>query len=339
MKILAIESSCDDSAVAIVDATERRLSIRASRVHSQNVLHAPFGGVVPEIASRSHVEMMTPLVRDTLSDAGATLANIDAFAVTYGPGLVGSLLVGLQTAKALAYAAKKPFIGVHHLEGHIAAITLDRDDPPAPPFLALVASGGHTALYFVRAWGDYETVGQTRDDAAGEAFDKGAKLLGLGYPGGPAIERAAVSGNDAAIALPRALPARDSFDFSFSGLKTALWQHVQKHGVPTGAALADAAASLEAAIVDALVKKTVTAARRKNAPRSVLAGGVAANTRLRALLTRTAAAYAIAVELPPKPLCTDNAAMIAAAAAPRLAAGESSPLDLNAVPTLPLGSR
>jgi N6-L-threonylcarbamoyladenine synthase len=332
VNVLGIESSCDETAAAVLADGRRMLS---SIVASQDAVHAPYGGVVPELAARRHVEVIVPVVEKALHDAGVKLADLAGIAVTYGPGLVGSLLVGCSLAKGLSYATGVPLIGVNHLEGHIFAAFLE-PDPPDYPFLALVVSGGHTALYHVPAPLRYRLVGRTRDDAAGEAFDKVAKLLGLGYPGGPAIERAAATGDPRAIAFPLAQMTDQAPDFSFSGIKTSVSLHVKRHGPLAPAAIADIAASFQATVVKMLVRKTIGTALRLGVRRVVLTGGVAANTALRTALTTEATQHGVAVHVPSRRLCTDNAAMIAAAGTERLAAGERAPLDLNAVPDLAL---
>ena len=332
MNILGIESSCDETAAAVVADGRRVLS---SVVASQDAVHAPYGGVVPELASRRHVEVIVPVLERTLGDAGVKLADLDGIAVTQGPGLVGSLLVGVSLAKSLAYATGLPLVGVNHLEGHIFAAFLE---PQAPehPFLALVVSGGHTALYHVPAPRQYRLVGRTRDDAAGEAFDKVAKLLGLGYPGGPAIERTAPAGDPRAIAFPLAQMTDQAPDFSFSGIKTSVSLHVRRSPPLAPQAVADVAASFQASVVKMLVRKTVSTALRLGIRRIVLTGGVAANAALRTTLAAEAMGHGIALHVPARRLCTDNAAMIAAAGADRLAAGERAALDMNAVPDLAL---
>jgi tRNA N6-adenosine threonylcarbamoyltransferase len=332
MNILGIESSCDETAAAVVADGDRILS---STVASQDRVHAPYGGVVPELASRRHLEMIVPVVEDALTKAGVTLRDLDGIAVTEGPGLVGSLLVGCSFAKAVAWAAGLPLIGVNHLEGHIFAAFLE-PSPPAYPFLALVVSGGHTALYHAPAPLRYELVGQTRDDAAGEAFDKVAKLLGLGYPGGPVIERRAQTGDPSAIAFPVAQMTDQAPDFSFSGIKTSVSLFVRGRGPLSAAAVADVSASFQATVVKMLVRKTVRAAGRLGVRRLVLTGGVAANGALREALGAEAAARGLELWVPPRHLCTDNAAMIAAAGSARLAAGERAALGLNARPDLAL---
>ena len=332
MIVLAIETSCDETAAALVDGGRK---ILASVVASQDDVHAPYGGVVPELASRRHLEVLMPVVRRALETASMRLDDVDGLAVTHGPGLVGSLLIGCSAAKAIAYARRRPLVGVNHLEGHIYAAFLE-GDPPDFPFLSLVVSGGHTALYLARAPRRYERIGQTRDDAAGEAFDKVAKLLGLGFPGGPAIERVARAGDPRAIAFPTANMSDGAPDFSFSGIKTAVSLHVRRAGALDGARVADIAASFQATAVKMLVRKTVKAAHRTGVRRLVLTGGVAANTTLRAALEGECRERGWALHVPSRALCTDNAAMIAAAGHDRLEAGERAPLSLNAVPDLAL---
>lgn len=328
-RVLAIETSCDETAAAVVEDGRRALS---DVVATQIDIHRRWGGVVPELASRNHVVQVMPVVDEALARSGLGPDGIDAVAVTSGPGLVGALLVGVQAAKALALAWGKPLVRVNHLEGHLVAAFL-AEVPPAFPYLGLVVSGGHTSLYAAHGFGDYRLLGQTRDDAAGEAFDKGAKLLGLPYPGGVAIDRLAKEGDPAAIRFPKAIVKGADLDFSFSGLKTALLHHVKKHGVPEGRALADLCASYQEAIVRALVEKAFRAARRLQFERLVLAGGVAANSRLRAAATARAAEYeGMSVFIPPVKLCTDNAAMIAVAGTHALLRGERAGPDLNADP-------
>jgi N6-L-threonylcarbamoyladenine synthase len=332
MNILGIESSCDETAAAVLADGRRILS---NVVASQDAVHAPYGGVVPELASRRHLEMIVPVVEKALGDAGVKLSDLGGIAVTQGPGLVGSLLVGCSLAKALAFAQGLPLVGVNHLEGHIFAAFLE-DPTPDYPFLALVVSGGHTALYAVPGPLRYVLVGQTRDDAAGEAFDKVAKLLGLGYPGGPIIERTAERGDPAGIEFPLAQMTDQAPDFSFSGIKTSVSLYVKRRGPLSAGAVADVAASFQAAVVKMLVRKTVKAALQRGIKRIVLTGGVAANGALRTALAATAAEHGFTLHVPGRRLCTDNAAMIAAAGSARLAAGERAPLTLNAVPDLVL---
>jgi N6-L-threonylcarbamoyladenine synthase len=331
MVVLGIESSCDETAAAVLaDGT-----LRSNVVESQDRIHARYGGVVPELASRRHLEVVLPVVTRALDDAGARLGDLDGIAVTHGPGLVGSLLVGLSVAKAFAYAQGLPLVGVNHLEGHIYAGRL-ADPTLEPPFLALVVSGGHTALYACAAPLRYRLVGQTRDDAAGEAFDKISKLLGLGYPGGPVVERTAQAGDSKAIAFPLAQFQGGAPDFSFSGLKTAVSLYVRQHAPLSPAAIADVCASFQATVVKMLVRKTIRAARGLGIRRVLLTGGVAANRALRAALEVECAERGYGWTAPPPRLCTDNAAMIAAAGCARLEVGERADLSLNAQATLPL---
>jgi len=330
--VLGIETSCDETAAAVLDGGRKILS---SVVASQDDVHAPYGGVVPELASRRHLEVILPVIRRALETAGMGLDDVDGIAVTQGPGLVGSLLVGCSAAKAVAYARHKPLVGVNHLEGHLYAAFLE-GHPPVYPFLALVVSGGHTALYLARKQGRYERIGQTRDDAAGEAFDKVAKLLGLGYPGGPVIERVARSGNPKGIPFPTAQMSDGAPDFSFSGLKTAVSLHVKRAGALSTAQIADIAASFQATVVKMLVRKTVKAALRAGIRHVVLTGGVAANTALRAALEAECGGRGWQLHVPSRRLCTDNAAMIAAAGHDRLEAGERAPLTMNAIADLAL---
>jgi N6-L-threonylcarbamoyladenine synthase len=331
MLVLGIETSCDETAAAVLGDG----GLRSSVVQSQDLIHTSYGGVVPELASRRHIEMILPVVARALGDAGVRLGDLDGIAVTRGPGLVGSLLVGLSAAKAFAYAHDLPLVGVNHLEGHIFAGLL-ADSSLAPPFLALVVSGGHTALYACEALLRYRLVGQTRDDAAGEAFDKVAKLLGLGYPGGPVVERTARAGDPKAIAFPVAQFQDGAPDFSFSGLKTAVSLYVRQHAPLDAAAVADVCASFQATAVKMLVRKTVRAARQLGIRRVLLTGGVAANRALREALEVECAERGYTWTAPPLPLCTDNAAMIAAAGTARLQAGERADLTLNADASLAL---
>ncbi|AUX20999.1 tRNA threonylcarbamoyladenosine modification protein TsaD [Sorangium cellulosum] len=333
MRVLGIETSCDETAAAVVTEGGDVLS---DVVRSQVALHAPYGGVVPEVAARDHARAVVPVVREALSRAGVTAADLDGVAVTSRPGLAGALLVGLQAAKGLAWAAGKPLVGVDHLVGHLLAVFLRRNGAPAErpafPYVALLASGGHTAIYRVDgpSLGAIRELGATRDDAAGEAFDKVAKLLGLGYPGGPVVDRLAEGGDAAAAgdAVPRPMARKDSLEFSFSGVKTAVARHVARRGRPEGQALRDLCAAFQGAVVDALVQKTVRAARAEGVERVVLAGGVAANRGLRARMAAACARRDLALFIPPFASCTDNGAMIAYAGALRLAAGERDALDL-----------
>jgi N6-L-threonylcarbamoyladenine synthase len=336
MQILGIESSCDETAAAVV---EDGRWVRSDVVASQHEVHARYGGVVPELASRAHILNVVPVVQSALDRAGMTLEQIDGIAVTHAPGLVGALLVGLQTAKALAWVTGLPLVGVHHLEGHLSAVFLEPEPPPMP-HLALIVSGGHTSLVRVNGHAQVVELGATRDDAAGEAFDKGAKLLGLGYPGGVVIDQLARTGDPRAIGFPRAMAASShGAEFSFSGLKTALLHHVRASGVPEGQALADLCASYQAAIVEVLVRKTRQTARREQLAHVQICGGVAANSALRAALAAAGAEDGFRVYVPPPARCTDNAAMIASAGYHRLVRGERSGLGLDAVPSAALPRR
>ncbi|MDD4796800.1 MAG: tRNA (adenosine(37)-N6)-threonylcarbamoyltransferase complex transferase subunit TsaD [Eubacteriales bacterium] len=325
--ILAIESSCDETAAAVVANGD---TVQSSVIHTQIDTHRLYGGVVPEIASRQHVQHISAVVAKALSDAGISVAQLDAIAVTQGPGLVGALLVGVSYAKGLAWAAGKPLIGVNHMMGHIAANRLSGFEPP---FLCLVVSGGHTELVAVEGWSQYTYLGGTVDDAAGEAFDKIARVLGLPYPGGKSVDELARWGNPAAYAFPRALMGQDNLDFSFSGMKTAVISHVQKHGNED---LADLCASVQAAIVDVLCQKTRLAAEKHGFTRIALAGGVAANSGLRAGMQQLCAQRSWQLQLPEMAYCTDNAAMIGAAAYEQYCAGEFAHATLNANPALEL---
>ena len=332
MLVLGIETSCDETAAAVLDGGRKVLG---QIVASQDKVHGPYGGVVPELASRRHLEDILPVLTGALGQAGVSLGDLGGIAVTQGPGLVGSLLIGCSVAKALAYAHRLPLVGVNHLEGHIYAAFLE-EPAPTYPFLALVVSGGHTALYLARAPRQYARIGQTRDDAAGEAFDKVAKLLGLGYPGGPLIERSAKTGDPKAIAFPSAQMSDGAPDFSFSGIKTAVSLFVKRNGPLDARAVADVAASFQATAVKMLVRKTARAALSLGVGRILVTGGVAANGALRAAFQAECAERRWELFVPSRPLCTDNAAMIAAAGHDRLMAGERAPLTLNAVPDLAL---
>jgi N6-L-threonylcarbamoyladenine synthase len=327
--VLGIETSCDDTAAAVLHGTR----ILASIVSSQDAVHGEFGGVVPELASRHHIQNVLPIVDHALHQAEVRLEQLDGIAVTCGPGLVGSLLVGVCVAKALAMAKNLPLIGVNHLEGHLLAVLLEQE--VEFPFLCLLVSGGHTALYVARTWGDYERLGATRDDAAGEAFDKAAKMLGLGYPGGRVIDTLARCGNPTTLRFPRAHLKTSKYDFSFSGIKTSLRQFLSS-SERAGHGDADIAASYQEAVVDMLVTTTLRAARELGLARIVISGGVSANSRLRHRMTEEGEQEGRRVFLPSLKLCTDNAAMIAFAGAWRLADGQRASLALNASATLRL---
>jgi len=327
VNVLGIETSCDESGVALVVAEGSAAPrLAAEALHSQVKLHAPYGGVVPELASRDHIRRVVPLLAQVLGDAKLSLTDVDAVAYTGGPGLAGALLVGAGVACSLAAALGRPAIGIHHLEGHLLSPFLSTD-PPAFPFVALLVSGGHTQLLKVRDVGAYELLGDTIDDAAGEAFDKSAKLLGLGYPGGPALARLAEFGDPQAYALPRPLLQRDSLDFSFAGLKTAVRTHAARLDSTCEQARADLAASTQAAIVDVLAHKTMAALAATGCDRLVVAGGVGANVALRARLRQECDKRQARLHFPELALCTDNGAMIALAAAMRWQRGiaETSP--------------
>ena len=331
--ILAVETSCDETAAAVVRGGRE---VVGEALASQVDLHARFGGVVPEIASRSHQEVIGPIIDEALTRAVMTLDDIDAVAVTQGPGLPGALMVGMATAKALAYGADKPLIGINHLEGHLFANYLEYPNLE-PPFIALVVSGGHTLLVHVKDWGVYRTLGQTLDDAAGEAYDKVASYLGLGYPGGPVIDRLAAEGDPDAVDFPRAMLRTDDYDFSLSGLKTAVLYHVTK--VKTAGeevVVEDLAAAFQAAVIDVQVLKTMRAAEETNVGTVVLAGGVAANRSLRDRLGRATAENGRRLVYPSPSMCTDNAVMIGAAAWPRWIARDFLRLDAESLPNMSL---
>ncbi len=356
MLVLGIETSCDDTAAAVV---ENGTHIRASIVSSQDQIHASYGGVVPELACRSHVEQVRPVMEAALAQAQVTLDDIDVIGVTRGPGLIGALLVGLSFAKALAYGAGKPLLPVHHLDGHISAIYLEHDDM-SYPFVALVVSGGHSDLYVCPQRGQYQLLGRTRDDAAGECFDKVAKMLHLGYPGGPIIDKLGQTGNPEHVHFPRAMMAKDTFDFSFSGVKTAVRTHLLQLTSPEGDRLFeddtfwpmpdalwwepqrnDILASFQQAVADVLVAKTLRAVQQSQARAIAVVGGVACNSALRQAMQREAATKGLPVYFPSPRLCTDNAAMIACAAAYRYqtqpqAIDPQTFLDLDAHPNLSL---
>lgn len=330
--ILGIESSCDETAAAVVKNGREVLS---NIISSQIVIHRKFGGVVPEIASRKHIENVMPVIDAALQEAKVGLEDIDAVAVTYGPGLVGALLVGLSAAKSLAWASNKPLIGVNHLEGHVFANFL-ADPELEPPFMALVVSGGHTALLKVTGYNSFELLGQTRDDAAGEAFDKIARIMGLPYPGGPEIEKLALDGNPLAINFPVAkLDA--PYEFSFSGVKSAVINYVHNQQAKREINRADVAASFQHAVVDALVQKAVHALQETGLKKIVLAGGVSANKTLQNTLAEAVEKVGAQLVHPTPILCTDNAVMVACRGYFMYQAGIRSPLDLNAVPSLKLG--
>lgn len=336
IKILAIETSCDETAAAVVVNGRKVLS---NVISSQIELHKLYGGVVPEIASRKHIEKINQVIEEALQTANVTLNDIDAIGVTYGPGLVGALLVGVAEAKAISYARKIDLVGVHHIEGHISANYIENPDLE-PPFLCMVVSGGHTHLVLVKDYGVYEILGRTRDDAAGEAFDKVARAIGLGYPGGPKIDQLAKEGNKEAIAFPRAHIDGAPLDFSFSGLKSAVLNYLngcQMKGIPVNRA--DVAASFQNAVVDVIVEKTMKAAQMYRLDKVALAGGVASNSALRAGMKEACGKNRLSFYYPSPILCTDNAAMIGAAAYYEYMAGTRHGLDLNAVPNLKIGQR
>lgn len=336
MNILAIESSCDETAAAVV---HNGREVCSNIISSQIELHKLYGGVVPEIASRKHIEKINQVIEEALKEAKVTLDDIDAVAVTYGPGLVGALLVGVAEAKAIAYARHLPLIGVHHIEGHISANYIEHPDLE-PPFLCLVVSGGHTHLVCVRDYGKYEILGRTRDDAAGEAYDKVARAIGLGYPGGPKIDRLAKEGDPDAIPFPRAHIADAPFDFSFSGLKSAVLNYIngcQMKGETFRPA--DVAASFQKAVVDVLVEHSMRAVEEYGMGRFAIAGGVASNSALRESMKRACEERKLKFYHPSPIFCTDNAAMIGAAGYYEYLAGTRHGWDLNAVPNLKLGER
>lgn len=332
--ILALETSCDETSAAVVRNGREVLS---NIISSQIDIHKKFGGVVPEVASRKHLENVNLVVDEALHAAGMTLDEISAIAVTYGPGLVGALLIGLSTAKAIAYSKSLPFIGVNHIEGHIAANYIQHKQLK-PPFVCLVASGGHSHIVNVLDYDRYEILGRTRDDAAGEAFDKIARAMGLGYPGGPLVDKLAAEGNASAIDFPRAYLEEGSYDFSFSGLKSAVLNYLNSKNMKGEAVnVADVAASFQEAVVEVLAAKLIKAAKDKKSRYAVLAGGVASNSRLRALLEEKGEKEGIEALYPSPILCTDNAAMIGCAAHYRLLKGQTADFSLNAVPNLSIG--
>jgi N6-L-threonylcarbamoyladenine synthase len=333
VRVLGVETSCDETAAAVVDDG---LVLRSNVLASQHEIHDRFGGVVPELASRAHVERLGPLVDEALLRADTRWDGIDGVAVTRGPGLVGSLLVGMAAAKAYALALDVPFLGVNHLEGHIFANFLEHG-PPEPPYVVLLVSGGHTMLVYMPELHRYEVLGQTLDDAAGEAFDKVARFMGLGFPGGPVLDRLARDGDPDAVRFPRAMASSGDYDFSLSGLKTAVLRHVRaERGAGRETPLPDLAASFQEAVVDVQVQKTMRAAEEKGVAAVVLGGGVVANSRLRERMGEESARRGLRLLYPSPELCTDNAAMIAAAGGFRLERGERSLLDLTVEPGLPL---
>lgn len=336
IKILAIESSCDETAAAVV---VNGRDVRSNVISSQIALHTLYGGVVPEIASRKHIEKINQVITQALSDADVTLDDIDAIGVTYGPGLVGALLVGVAEAKAISYARNIPLVGVHHIEGHISANYIENPDLK-PPFLCLVVSGGHTHLVRVLSYGKYDILGKTRDDAAGEAFDKVARAIGLGYPGGPKIENAAKEGNPHAVEFPRAKIEDHPYDFSFSGLKSAVLNYLNgcsMKGFPI--VQADIAASFQKAVTDVLIGNAMKAVEDTGADKFAIAGGVASNGALREGMRAACEKAGVAFYHPSPVFCTDNAAMIGVAAYYDYRNGQRDGLDLNAVPNLKLGER
>lgn len=334
--ILAIESSCDETAASVVKNGREVLS---NIISSQIELHTLYGGVVPEIASRKHIEKINQVIEEALQEAGVTLGEITAIAVTYGPGLVGALLVGVSAAKAISFATEKPLIGVHHIEGHISANYIENKELE-PPFVCLVVSGGHTHLVVVKDYGVYEILGYTRDDAAGEAFDKVARAIGLGYPGGPKIDRLSQEGNPDAIPFPRAKVVGSDYDFSFSGLKSAVLNYLnscEMKGIEVNRA--DVAASFQKAVVDVLVEHSLNAVKEYGFDKFAIAGGVASNSSLRAAFEAACGRQNIVFYHPSPVFCTDNAAMIGVAGYYEYIRGMRSGYDLNAVPNLRLGER
>ena len=334
--ILAIESSCDETAAAVVKNGREVLS---NVISSQIALHTLYGGVVPEIASRKHIEKINQVIEEALAEANMELGQMDAIGVTYGPGLVGALLVGVAEAKAISYATGIPLVGVHHIEGHVSANYIEHPELE-PPFLCLIVSGGHTHLVIVKEYGEYEIIGRTHDDAAGEAYDKVARAIGLGYPGGPKVDKLSKEGNPGAIAFPRAQVEGCPYDFSFSGLKSAVLNYLH-HAEQLGEEInrADVAASFQAAVVDVLVDKTLQAAKEYGINKIALAGGVASNSALRAGMEAACKKAGKTLFFPSPIYCTDNAAMIGAAAYYEYKKGVRHGLDLNAVPNLKIGQR
>jgi N6-L-threonylcarbamoyladenine synthase len=345
MYLLAIETSCDETASAVVENGERVLS---NIVVSQEKIHGPYGGIVPELACRRHIEVISPVVKRALEKAGLSIEQIDGVAVTSGPGLIGALLVGVSFAKGIAYARQVPLMAVNHLEGHLWAVALG--EKIEPPFIALIVSGGHTQIYQVRSFGDYSILGGTLDDAAGEVFDKVARILRLGFPGGPAVERTAQKGDAKRFIFPKGLSGKPTLDFSFSGLKTAVLRQVREFCGPSYSAsldseqetvldpqlTADLAAGFQSAVVDVLVSKTIAAAEESKVPRIVVSGGVACNQALRSRMKEAAASRGMEVHVPAPVLCTDNAAMIGWVGYQHYLRKRYAPLDLNPQARLPL---
>ena len=334
--ILAIESSCDETAAAVV---KNGRTVLSSVISSQIATHTVYGGVVPEIASREHIKAINYVIRRALAEADRKLSDVTAIGVTYGPGLVGALLVGVAEAKALAYGAGKPLVGVHHIEGHVSANFIEHPDLE-PPFVCLIVSGGHTHLVIVKDYGEFEIIGRTRDDAAGEAFDKVARAVGLGYPGGPKVDKAAREGNPHAVEFPRGKIDGSPYDFTFSGLKSAVLNYIN-HAKMTGQEIfvPDLAASFQNSVVDSLVSRTVAAAKEYGYRKVAIAGGVASNSALRAAMEEACRRRNLRCYYPSPILCTDNAAMIGAAAYNEYRKGNLAGWDLNAVPNLKLGER
>ncbi len=331
--VLAIETSCDETAASVVKNGREVLS---NVIFTQIALHTGYGGVVPEIASRKHIEKINQVIEEALAQAGVTLKDITAIAVTYGPGLVGALLVGVSAAKAISFATGIPLVGVHHINGHISANYIEHKELK-PPFVCLVASGGHSHLVVVKGYGEYEIIGRTRDDAAGEAFDKVARAIGLGYPGGPKIDRISIEGNPDAISFPRAKVAQNEYDFSFSGLKSAVLNYLNSCQMKGETVCqADVAASFQKAVIDVLVEHSLHAVKEFGYDSFAIAGGVASNSSLRAAFERECEKRGIAFFRPSPGLCTDNAAMIGAAGFYEYRKGVRHGYDLNAVPNLPL---
>jgi len=334
--ILAIETSCDETAAAVVKNGREVLS---NIISSQIELHKLYGGVVPEIASRKHIEKINQVIEEALTEAGKTLDDIDAIGVTYGPGLVGALLVGVAEAKAISYAKKIPLVGVHHIEGHVSANYIENRELE-PPFLCLIVSGGHTHLVLVKEYGTYVIIGRTRDDAAGEAFDKVARAIGLGYPGGPKIDILSKEGNKKAITFPRGNIEGAPYDFSFSGLKSAVLNHINTCEMKQEEInRADIAACFQEAVIDVLIKKTMLAAKDFGMKKVAIAGGVASNSSLREAMAKACKENQLALYHPSPIFCTDNAAMIGTAAYYEYLKGTRSGLELNAVPNLKIGER